>query len=69
MDIFKRKNRSRREVVGLVAAFHHDEDGATAIEYGLIVALIFLAVVGAIRSYTNTTSGMYNQIDETLQGD
>jgi len=46
--------------------FWRDERGATAIEYTLIVGLIFLAVVGAIRAYTNTTDGMYDDINTTL---
>ena len=48
------------------AAFREDESGATAIEYGLIVALIFLAIVGSIRVYTNSTSDMYGEISTTL---
>jgi pilus assembly protein Flp/PilA len=34
----------------LLARFAEDEGGATAIEYGLLVALIFLAVVGGINA-------------------
>lgn len=51
----------------MLADFRRDDSGATAIEYGLIVSLIFLAVVGAIRSYTETTSGMYDEISTTLE--
>ena len=46
--------------------FIHDEEGATAIEYGLIVALIFLAVVGAIKQFTNSTSEMYSEIGDAI---
>ena len=35
---------------GLIARFLRDRSGATAIEYGLICLLIFLAVVGALRA-------------------
>ena len=56
------KERARRTAT----VFFDDENGATAIEYSLIVALIFLAVVSAIRSYTETTSGMYGEISDTL---
>lgn len=46
--------------------FVSDEAGATAIEYGLIVSLIFLAIVGAVNGYVNATSEMYSEITSTL---
>lgn len=52
----------------LLRAFRDDENGATSIEYGLIVALIFLAVVSAIRAYSNSTSDMYSEINDALTG-
>ena len=51
---------------GLGRDFIADEAGATSIEYGLIVALIFLAIVGAVRGYTDSTSEMYSDISSTL---
>ena len=36
--------------------------GATAIEYGLIVALIALTALGAIGSVANENSSMWNDI-------
>ncbi|MFQ5563202.1 MAG: Flp family type IVb pilin [Parvularculaceae bacterium] len=47
-------------------AFLADENGATAIEYGLIGSLIFLAIVAAVKSYTNTTSDMYSTISDNM---
>jgi pilus assembly protein Flp/PilA len=67
MDAVERFDRTRRKFVGLVDAFRHDEEGATAIEYGLIVALIFLAIVGGVRAFTSSASDMYDEIDQTLQ--
>lgn len=57
----------QRSLKSLVDDFKQDDNGATAIEYSLIVGLIFLAIVAAVRSYTESTSAMYNEIDETLQ--
>lgn len=54
-------------LIALFKDFRRNDSGATAIEYGLIVALIFLAIVGAVRSYTNSTSDMYGTIEETLE--
>ncbi len=49
-----------------VADFRNDESGATAIEYSLIVALIFLVIVAAVTNYTNSTSEMYEDISTNL---
>ena len=46
--------------------FCDDENGATAIEYGLIVALIFLAIIGAVKSFGSTTNEMYNEIETEI---
>jgi pilus assembly protein Flp/PilA len=52
----------------VVAAFLRDRSGATAIEYGLIVLLIFLAIVGAIRGFGNSMTNMYTKISNTAGG-
>lgn len=57
---------SGRSLAARLGAFRDDESGATAIEYGLIVALIFLAIVSAISNYTQSTSAMYEEISTTL---
>ena len=49
-----------------IKSFCRDEDGATAIEYSLIVGLIFLTIVGAVRSYSDSTSEMYGEIESAL---
>lgn len=68
MEANSRLDMARRRFAGLVEDFRHNEDGATAIEYGLIVALIFLAIVASVRSFTASTSSMYDTIDSTLEG-
>lgn len=57
----------RRDVAALGDRFRRNGDGATAIEYCLILSLIFLAIVAAVRGYTQSTSEMYHEIDQTLQ--
>ena len=39
-----------------------DEAGATAVEYGLILALIVLAMVGALSSVADGTIDMWNDV-------
>ncbi len=40
--------------------FRRDERGATAIEYGLIIALIFLVILSALTAFGATGSGVFN---------
>lgn len=44
--------------------FLADNRGATAIEYGLIVALIALAMIGALRMLGGGTGGMWTIISD-----
>jgi len=39
-----------------------DERGATAVEYGLILAMVFLAMVGALSLVASTTTEMWNDV-------
>jgi pilus assembly protein Flp/PilA len=43
-----------------------DERGATAVEYGLILALIFLAMVGAVVLLASTTTNMWNNVSDAV---
>ncbi|KAB2870143.1 MAG: Flp family type IVb pilin [Bauldia sp.] len=52
----------------LFARFAKDESGATAIEYGLIAALIALAVIGGARLLGQEVGNTFNDIAEELQG-
>ncbi|MEI9903692.1 MAG: Flp family type IVb pilin [Asticcacaulis sp.] len=48
--------------------FIQDESGATAIEYGLIVTFLFIAIVTAIHYYVDQTQGMYTRISDAVDG-
>ena len=47
-------------------AFVRDEDGATAIEYGLIAALVSVAAIGALTAMGNSLSTMFNTVSSSL---
>ncbi len=49
-------------------AFWRDEGGATAIEYGLIISLIFLAIVTAVSLFSSNTTTMYGKISTAVTG-
>lgn len=46
--------------------FLRDERGATSIEYGLICALIFLAIVGSISALGNSSTGGFAKTVQKL---
>jgi len=45
-----------------VRKLNRDETGATAVEYGLIIALIVLAAMGAIVGLASTTIEMWGNV-------
>ena len=48
------------------ARFLRDESGATAIEYGLIVALIAVVIIGAVTAIGGTLNTTFTTIDDKL---
>ena len=46
--------------------FLNDEDGATAIEYGLIAALVSVAAIGALTAMGGSLSTMFNTVSSAL---
>jgi pilus assembly protein Flp/PilA len=52
----------------LFRRFLVDERGATAIEYGLIVALIFLVIVSAVTLFSDRATAMFTYISTTIDG-
>jgi len=49
-----------------VSRFVRDESGATAIEYGLIAALIAVVIVGALSALGGKLSGVFNNVASSL---
>ena len=45
-----------------------DRRGATAVEYGLILAMVFLAMVGALTVVAGSTIEMWNYVSERVIG-
>ena len=53
-------------MIGKMIAFVKDEDGATAIEYGLIAALVSVAAIGALTAMGNSLSTMFNTVSSAM---
>lgn len=51
----------------LLKAIASDISGATAVEYGLILALIFLAMLAALQNFGNVTIDMWNDVSSTME--
>jgi pilus assembly protein Flp/PilA len=43
-----------------------DERGATAVEYGLIISMIVLAMIGALGGVAETTINMWNHVSDEV---
>jgi pilus assembly protein Flp/PilA len=50
----------------IFSRFLHDESGATAIEYGLIAALISVAIIAALTSVGTNLSTTFNNVASAL---
>ena len=54
-------------MTGFARRFLHDQRGATAVEYGLIAALISLVVFGAMSIVFHSVGTSFNLVGNTLQ--
>ncbi|HYG27897.1 MAG TPA: Flp family type IVb pilin [Caulobacteraceae bacterium] len=50
-----------------VTRFLKDESGATAIEYGLIVALIAVVIIAAVTAIGGTLEDTFNSVNDSLE--
>ena len=51
-----------------VVRFLKDESGATAIEYGLIAALIAVGIIAAARGLGSQIGDTFNTVTTTMKG-
>ncbi|WP_282608124.1 Flp family type IVb pilin [Pelagibius sp. Alg239-R121] len=52
---------------GTVKAFFNDESGATAIEYGLIAALVSVAAIAALTTMGDELQNMFGRVGTELK--
>ncbi len=48
-------------------ALRRDNRGATAVEYGLIAALVVLGAFFGMKNFANTSVSMWNNVSTTVQ--
>jgi pilus assembly protein Flp/PilA len=51
-------------IYGFMQSSCVDERGATAIEYGLILSLVVIAIIGSLSAFADETTGMWNDIEQ-----
>jgi pilus assembly protein Flp/PilA len=54
-------------VLGKLAEFRADESGATAVEYGLIGALVAVTIIGGMTVFGGSLANMFNMISTRSQ--
>lgn len=52
----------------LLRRWKRDDKGSTAVEYGLIAALVVLAVIGGMTSVASANDDVYSTIENNLVG-
>lgn len=51
-----------------IFGFFKDERGATAVEYGLILAMVFLSMVGALSLFASASTSMWDNVASAVMG-
>jgi pilus assembly protein Flp/PilA len=55
-----------RQIPALAKRLIRDTRAATAVEYGLILALVFLAMAGALGTVADKTIGMWDYVSDEI---
>ena len=50
----------------MFARFMKDESGATAIEYGLIAALVAVGIIAALNGLRGGLTGVFGEVEQEL---
>jgi len=53
--------------IQMLKSFWNDESGATAIEYGLIAALIAVAIIGGARTLGTNIGATFNNVGNAVK--
>ena len=53
------------KLLSILRTIAADQRGATAVEYGLILAMVFLAMLGAVSAFGSAVIDMFNNVSST----
>jgi pilus assembly protein Flp/PilA len=62
----EQRKETRREAMSSISAFVRDESGATAIEYGLLAALISIAALASMKIVGTKLSSTFSKAAASL---
>lgn len=54
------------KLIAILQSYKNDEEGATAIEYGLIAGGIALAIIGAVFAFGDDLRGLFENFSEKM---
>jgi len=57
-----------KQAIAATRRFLREEDGVTAIEYGLIAALIAVVIIASVQAVGNNLNEVFNYIANKLNG-
>jgi pilus assembly protein Flp/PilA len=66
LDVTEINQDRSRTMANLVKRFARDESGATAIEYGMIAALIAVAIIVTLQTIGTKLNGAFSTISTKL---
>ncbi len=55
-----------KKIVGLFQDFCEDTDGATAVEYGLLVAVLSVALIASYEMIGGSTNSMWSDLSNSF---
>ncbi len=55
-------------VSGIKTRLTAEEKGATAVEYGIMVALIAVVIIGAVTAFGTNLSDMFDTVSDEIAG-
>jgi len=62
------QNLTKQHIAGLLTSFHHDEDGAGATEYIILLILIACVVIGIVKAYGATVKTKFGDANTAVGG-
>ena len=55
-----------QNIIAILLAGRNEEKGATAVEYGLMVALIAVAIIGTVGALGTGLNGLFTRVTGSL---
>lgn len=54
-------------VSAFIGSMLRDEQGATAIEYGLIASMLVIAIIGSMSAFANEANAMWTKVQTEVE--